>query len=263
MRKTGSGVRNIVSRRAFIIGVGSVAVIGAAALILPKLPKTTTTENIPSSTTSISTSGSTPPTTKTTSTQNQSATGSTQSTQSTYSTTTKSSTSNTTSALQSLAGILIANGLSSRTVLAYGEPLENSIGTFSSLTAALQYYISQNFKIYPIQDGSNGYSTSYWPTVVSVMKAANGIVLGPTYGYDYNIAFFDPATGNLDTVSLWPWEQAFSLRIHRSRVGCSRTHNCFPETLRTDFCRRWKECTCWNSWLGELRSRDLLRSWRR
>lgn len=114
---------------------------------------------------------------------------------------------------------LAAVGMNTRAACAYGDPLFGTgIGNFSSFQAALAYYISQQFRVYPIEDASNGFLSNY-TTLVSMIKAAGGAVFGPSYGYGYADVFFDPATGQADAITQWPSEQVWNFAPEGSQIA--------------------------------------------
>ena len=93
--------------------------------------------------------------------------------------------------------------MKTRGIVAYGAP-------FNGDTSWIPYYLSQNFTLYPWQDGSNGY-TSELAAIVTAYKAAGGVVFGPTYGWGYSTQFYNLGRGYLAT--LYPNEQEFYLQL--------------------------------------------------
>ena len=99
--------------------------------------------------------------------------------------------------------ILLAHGMTTCGLVAFGEPFESGTEPFSSLHAAVSYYSSVGgFGVYPWQDGSNGY-TSDLASQLAAWQSFGGVVLGPLDGWGYNTGFlFNAAT-------LYPNEQEY------------------------------------------------------
>jgi hypothetical protein len=100
----------------------------------------------------------------------------------------------------SVADALQAKGINTYCVVAYGQP---------PLTPSqCAYYLSQGFKIYPWQNGSDGY-TSDLTVEYDGFAAGGGGALGPTYGWGYATQFYDLGRGWL--AALYPNEQEYYL----------------------------------------------------
>jgi len=100
----------------------------------------------------------------------------------------------------SIAEALASRGMTTYSLVAYGQPPLSS--------SDVGYYLSQGFKVYPWQDGSNGY-TSDLLKMVQRFVAGGGAVLGPTYGWGYATQFYNLGRGYLST--LYPSEQEYYL----------------------------------------------------
>lgn len=119
----------------------------------------------------------------------------------------------------SVTDVLEYQGATGRLIDAYGDPFATSLGSFPSLSSGLQYYLSQGFNAYPMQDASNGYDAD-WAIIQAAYKAAHGVVFGPTYGWGYADQFYNAAnggtaspgqSGNPGAVALWPNEQQWNI----------------------------------------------------
>jgi len=100
----------------------------------------------------------------------------------------------------SISGVLASKGINTYSLVAFGQP--------SVSPSEISYYLSQGFKVYPWQDGSDGYTPNLL-TILEGFSAGGGGVLGPTYGWGYATQFYDLGRGYLAT--LYPNEQEYYL----------------------------------------------------
>jgi hypothetical protein len=99
--------------------------------------------------------------------------------------------------------ILLAHGMTTCGLVAFGEPFKSGAAPFASLQAAVNYYSSvAGFGVYPWQDGSDGY-TSDLAAQLADWQSVGGVVLGPLDGWGYNTGFLFKAA------TLYPNEQEY------------------------------------------------------
>ena len=100
----------------------------------------------------------------------------------------------------SIPEALASKGVTTYSLVAYGQP--------SISAGQIGYYLSQGFKVYPWQDGSDGYRPDLLSTLQGFI-AGGGAVLGPTYGWGYATQFYNLGRGYL--IALYPSEQEYYL----------------------------------------------------
>lgn len=116
--------------------------------------------------------------------------------------------------------ILSHHGLGTQGFVIYGDPADGyGPSPFASWTAALQYYYSQGFRIYPCQDASN--PLSFYTDLYAACKAAGILMTAPYYLWGYETQFEMNTNGYMTLPD--PDEQEYYLQGMSTSGGSTAT----------------------------------------